>query len=501
MKQIRAKIKNGDKENEPHNLIEQTWAEQLSKSNDFVHEHTSLNDNAPFWLSYYRTLISSDILHKDVLPYLQDQLSLEELKSKIPVQEIILTKDKNKIIQNILIGSVAIQKHQHDEECLLINIANSKFRDVGIPAMEVSAIGPQIGFIEELDTNINLIRKRLPVPELLIKEMKVGELSKTRVAVIYMDGIADQENVNTVIQRINDIQYDHIQDSSYISSMIEDNSNSLFPQSISTERADRVAAGLTEGKIIIAVDGSPNLVILPVTLMESFIAMEDYSYSWIIANFFRLLRFLAIYISIFVSPLYVAILTYHYELIPARLLDTLAGSRATVPFPPFIEALFLELMIEMVKEAGIRLPFKIGQSLGVVGGIVIGQAVVEAGLTSNILLLLVGLGTLASYTAPVYKFSNTIRFIKFPIIFLAQWLGLLGVLLGYQFTILHLLRLTSLGRPYLSQYPLRKTSFQDLWVRLPFSMQKENPKSLRPQKKRKSTGNGKDPEPVNDFYE
>lgn len=493
------KLKNGDKENgEGYNLI---WLERLSKSNDFVHEHTSLRDEEPFWISYYRTLISSDILHQDVLPYLNEKLPLEELKSRIPVQDIIFSKDADEIIQYILNGSLAIQKHQLDDECLLINVANSKFRDVSIPIMEASAIGPQVGFIEELDTNINLIRKRLPIPELHLKEMKVGELSKTRVAVLYMDGIADQENVNTVIQRINDIQYDHIQDSSYIASMIEDNSNSLFPQSILTERTDRVAAGLTEGKIIIVVDGSPNIVILPVTLMESFIAMEDYSYSWIISNFFRLLRFAAMFISTMISPMYVAILTYHYELIPARLLETLVSSRAAVPFPPFFEALFLELMIEMVKEAGIRLPLKIGQSLGVVGGIVIGQAVVEAGLTSNVLLILVGLGSLASYTSPVYKFSNTIRFIKFPVIFLAQWLGLLGVFLCFQFTLLHLMRLTSLGRPYLSQYPLRTTSFQDLWVRLPFSMQKENPKTLRPQKKRKSTGTEKNPEPLNDFYE
>ncbi|MEH6907963.1 spore germination protein [Neobacillus drentensis] len=484
-----------------NNSENQNWLQRLSKSNDFVHEHTSLIEGTPFWLSYYRTLISSDILHQDVLPYLQEQLSLNELKRIIPVEVIIFTKDPKEIIQNLMRGFLALQKHEDDEGCLLINIANSKFRDVSITTLESSAVGPQVGFIEELDININLIRKRLPVPELLVIEMKVGELSKTNVAVIYMDGIADPENVNTVVQRISDVQYDHIQDSAYLSSMIEDNTNSLFPQSISTERVDRVAAGLSEGKIIIAVDGSPNLVIVPVTLFESFIAMEDYSYSWIIGNFFRLLRLVAMYVSMLVSPLYVAIMTYHYELIPAPLLETLVGSRALVPFPPFLEAFFLEIMIEMVKEAGIRLPFKIGQSLGVVGGIVIGQAVVEAGLTSNVLLILVGLGTLASYTSPVYKFSNTVRFIKFPVIILAQWFGLFGVFLGSHFTIIHLLRLTSLGRPYLSMYPIRTTSFQDLWFRLPFSKQKENPATLRPQKKRKSTGNRENPEPMNDFYE
>ncbi|MEH7502654.1 spore germination protein [Neobacillus drentensis] len=489
------------KEASSQNDENQNWLQRLSKSNDFVHEHTSIKEENPFWLSYYRTLISSDILHQDVLPFLNEQLSLEELKSVIPVQEILCTNDPKVIIENLMRGFLALQRHDQDEECLLINIANSKFRDVSIAMMESSTVGPQVGFIEELDTNLNLIRKRLPVPELLVIEMKVGELSKTNVAVIYMDGIADPENVNTVVQRINDVQYDHIQDSAYLSSMIEDNTNSLFPQSISTERVDRVAAGLTEGKIIIAVDGSPNLVLVPVTLIESFIAMEDYSYSWIIGNFFRLIRFFTLYISGLATPLYVAIMTYHYELIPAPLLETLVGSRATVPFPPFLEALMLEIMIEMVKEAGIRLPFKIGQSLGVVGGIVIGQAVVEAGLTSNVLLILVGLGTLASYTSPVYKFSNTVRFIKFPVIILSQWFGLFGVFLGWQFTQIHLLRLTSLGRPYLSLYPIRSTSFQDLWFRLPFSKQQENPTTLRPQKKRKATGNRENPEPVNDFYE
>jgi spore germination protein KA len=463
------------------------WAQLFSKSNDFVDEQTSLETDKSFWISYYRTLISSEILHRDLLPNLNFELSLLQLRSHIPIQGIILTNDAHEIKEKILKGYVAIRKEEHDEECLLVDIANNQFRTVGIPTMESSALGPQVGFIEELDMNVNLIRKRLPVPELLIKEVSVGDLSKTKVAVMYMEGIADVETVNTVIQRIQEIQYDHISDTSYIASMIEDNSNTLFVQSIVTERCDRVAAGLTEGKIIIIVDGSPDVLILPITLIETLIAIEDYSYPWILASFFRLLRFFAMFIAVLITPLYVALLTYHYELIPTRLLESIIASRTAVPFPPLFEVLVLEFLIELIKEAGTRLPNKIAQTLGIIGGIVIGEAVVQAGLTSNVLLILVGLSALSSFATPIYKTGNTVRFIKFPIIFLAQFLGLLGISIGVVFTATHLLRISSLGKPYIGLYPLRKTAFQDLWIRTPFSKQTENPTDLRPEKKMKST--------------
>ncbi|HYK72863.1 MAG TPA: spore germination protein, partial [Pseudoneobacillus sp.] len=347
----------------------------------------------------------------------------------------------------------------------------------------------------------NLIRKRLPVPELLSKEVTVGKFSKTKVAILYMDGIADSETVYMIIERIQAIQYDHISDSSYIATMIADNANSLFSQSIVTERCDRVVAGLTEGKIIIIVDGSPDVLIQPITLIESLIAIEDYSYPWILASFFRLLRFFSFYVAGLITPLYVAVLTYHYEIIPTKLLESLISSRSQVPFPPVFEVIILELLIELIKEAGIRLPVKVAQTLGIIGGIVIGEAIVQAGLTSNVLLILVGLSALSSFATPIYKSGNAVRFFKFPLIILAQFLGLLGISIGFIIIAITALRLSSFGNPFIGLYPFRKTALQDSWIRLPFSKQIENPTVLRPEKKLKSTRILKYSKKNNDFYE
>lgn len=480
-----------------------SWVEELSKSNDFISFKTSsdVENQSLYSIYFFRTLIRSEIMHDQVLPYLTKNLTLEELMSQLPVQQLTITSDRSKIISQLLQGYTAIQYGDNKTDCLLVNIANNVSRTIGPPIMESTTLGPQVGFVEDMDVNINLIRKKLPLTDLHVKEMVAGELSKTKVAVIFLKDIADDDNVNTITQRINDIQYDHIPDSSFVSSMIGDNTHSIFPQSIPTERVDRAVAGLTEGKILIVVDGSPNVLITPALIDETFIAMEDYYVNWVLATFFRFLRMFGFALSIFITPFYVAILSYHYELIPPRLLESLVISRASVPFPPIIEVLFLEITIELVKEAGLRLPSKIGQTLGIVGGIVIGQAVVEAKLTSNILLILVGLGTLASYTSAIYKFNNTIRFIKFPVVIMAQLIGLLGIFMGCIFLITHLLRLTSLGRPYIGSYPFRKTAFSDLWIRLPFSMQKKRPTNLRPAKLFRSTNEVKRPGSPSDFDE
>ncbi|MDV2884077.1 spore germination protein [Alkalihalophilus pseudofirmus] len=455
--------------------------EDCLNSSDFEHRMI-VTTYKNVWVSYYTTLIDSNKLHDDVIEKIQGHQfhSPEDLRTFIPLSESVLTSDGKIVADSLMRGYVCIHLEEESNLCLLIAIQTDDNREITIPEVEFSVIGPKESFVEGIDTNINLIRKRIPIPDLKVKEYTVGSLSRTRVCVIYIDSIANEENVNTMIQRVSAIQFDQINDSSYITQMIEDQTNSPFPQFIDTERPDRVAALLAEGKVVVAVDGSPQVITGPTTLVEFFSAFEDYFLSWHIATAFRLIRLFAVWFSIFATPLYVAVLTYHAEIIPQDLLATLIVSRSQIPFPPILEALFLELTIELLREAGARLPTKVGQTIGIVGGIVIGTAAVEAGLTSNVLLIIVALAALASFTTPVYRMGNTIRLIRFPYIFASQLWGLVGLAILFNFMLVHLLTITSLGRPYLAPlYPTRLSDFKDAFFRMPFNLQSKRPIHLQ----------------------
>nr|WP_108672090.1 spore germination protein [Peribacillus acanthi] len=453
---------------------------QLRKSHDFSSFPVQL-DNELLTISYFDSLIDTEILHRDVLPFLSNKFtSVEQIVHDLPIEKVVVTTRASQLQTHLLSGYIAISFASIQDEAVLVKSGVIRTRQVSLPEVEFSVVGPKESLLESLDTNLNLIRKRLPIPELLVQELIVGKLSKTRVAVLHIDGIANTENVNTVLQRISDIQIDQVLDSSYIKQLIADNNNTPFPQVIDTERPDRLAAVLGEGKVVILVDGAPHGLIAPTTIFEYFSAFEDYFLNWTVASFFRIVRFFAVLFSIMVTPIYVAVLTYHYELIPKDLISTLVTSRSAIPLPPILEALILELAIELLREAGARLPTKVGQTIGIVGGIVIGTASVEAGLTSNVLLIIVALAALASFTTPVYRMGNTIRLIRFPFLLLAHYIGLLGVAICFCFLLVHLIRLTSLGRPFLEPiYPPRLYDWRDALVRLPFALQSKRPIALQ----------------------
>ncbi|MEH7237120.1 spore germination protein [Bacillus sp. JJ1562] len=469
------------KEYKKPRLTEEIY-QTFRKSEDFICQFNS-QAIRPYWLTYQRNIIDTQTLNEHILPYLLYAKihSIRELKGIIPNKEIVITNKANEIEDKILQGCIMIQFHKHDSYCALIDAVKFEKRSISVPEVEFSVNGPKEAFVESLDTNLNLIRRRLPVPELRVKELVVGKLTKTKVAVLYIEDIVEKENVQTVLQRIHDIDFDQISDSSFISEIIVDNQESMFPQVLETERPDRVASVLVEGKVAVLTEGSPQAFIAPTTLVEFFSSFEDYFMNWYIASFVRLLRLFAVIFSILITPVYVAVLTYHHELIPRDLLATLVISRREVPLPPILEALFLELVIELLREAGARLPAKVGQTIGIVGGIVIGTASVEAGLTSNVLLIMIALAALASFTTPVYTMGNTIRIIRFPFLIFAQLWGLLGIVLCFCFLLAHLIRLTSLGRPYLEPiYPLRVKDLRDAFIRLPFSQLSKRPTYVRP---------------------
>jgi Bacillus/Clostridium GerA spore germination protein len=451
----------------------------LAKSHDYKNvEFFNNKTKVSFSLTFLSTMVDEKTIQDNILPYLLEEnfRQIEDAKQVIPLSDVQLSEDSSKIEEKLFTGSVLLTiKGTNDKFCLL-GARKEIGRNVSLPEVEFSVIGPKEAFVEALDQNLNLVRKRIPVKELIIEEVTVGTLSKSRVAILYIDGIANTENVNTVRQRIKDIEFDEITDSSYIVQIISDNQNSPFPQLLDTERPDRISAILAEGKVAIFVDGSPHALIGPTTLVEFFSSFEDYYLNWILSSFFRLVRLFAVVFSVLVTPVYVATLSYHYELIPQDLLGTLVASRRAIPFPPILEALFLELTIELLREAGARLPTKVGQTIGIVGGIVIGTASVEAGLTSNILLIFIALAALASFTTPVYRIGNTIRLLRFPFLLFAELWGLLGIVVSFCFLITHLIRLTSLGRPYLEPlYPPRGSDLKDAFLRLSFDKLRKRP--------------------------
>ncbi|MFP3668054.1 spore germination protein [Priestia sp. SIMBA_032] len=479
------KGKSKEKENfsMPHTYIQSLSAlmNNLETSADFV--SVECLDSCPFYLAYYTTLVNQDFIHRDILPFLvaKNLYKLEEIKRHLPIENMLITNNLKEIQEKLLSGFLIIYtKGKNQNSVLIIPSVPIESRQVTIPEVESVIVGPKEAFIESLDTNLNMIRKRIPLIELRVKELKVGDISKTKVAVLYISGIANDKYLDTTLQRINDIKFDQIIDSSYISQMITDNQNSLFPQILDTERPDRVANFLSEGKIVVLVDGSPHALIVPINIFEFFSSSEDYFFNWPTASIFRLMRLVAAVLSILATPIYIAILTYHYEMIPEELLTLLVASRNNVPFPPIIEVLILEFAIELLRESAKRLPTKIGQTMGIVGGIVIGTAAVEAAITSNVLLIIVALAALASFTTPAFQMSNTVRLIRIPFLASAQILGLLGISICMAFLLGHLLQLSSLGCPYLEPvYPFRSQDMKDSLYRLPFQRQKTRPVFLR----------------------
>lgn len=439
-------------------------------------------------ICYYKTLIDEHILQHNLIHTLQvracEQVitAIEEICAWIPIDTITITEDIKVIQRSLLTGHAIVQIHEKDLKCALIRFSsNEGSRDHNTTENEFSVVGPKVGFVEKMDINIHLLRTQINVPNLIVKELTLGTVSNTKVAIVYLDGVTNEENLKTVEQRLQAFDIDVIFDSSQLEQVISDNSWTPFPLFVSTERLDRVVFGLINGQVAIVSDGSPYFITGPSTLFDFFLSPEDYYLPWVLGSFFRLFRISGVIFSVFASSIYVALTTYHYEMIPIGLLGPLIFSRQNVPFPPVLEVLFLEATIEFLREAGARLPTKIGQTLGIVGGIVIGQAAVEAALTSNILLIIVALSALASFTTPIYKMSNTIRFLRFPIIISAACWGNLGIVIGICLLLIHVTRLKSLGTPYtVPIYPLRVKDLKDTFIRPSYEVTNLRPGYLRP---------------------
>ncbi|SEH95207.1 GerA spore germination protein [Halobacillus karajensis] len=457
-----------------------TSKQLLNESPDLIQKAFKHEEQAII-VQYIAYQVEKEKLEDEVMEIItksKHKWSNEDLINKIPITSTSQEDNMDRMIQQMIHGSVSIYI-EGEKEAVLFALPKQEHRSLNQAETESLVFGPQVSFTESLITNLNVIRWRLDTSDLVVEKLIVGERVQSEVRIVYLKSLANEENVETMRQRIKDLKVAEVEDTSVLGQLIEDSSSTVFPQLIFTELPDRFCNSISKGRVGVMVDKSPTMLIGPMNLFNFFESTEDLYMRWNMGSFIRLLRFVSMALSIILTPMYVAALTFHYEIVPSTLLVSLGQSRATVPFPPVLEALLLEMLIELLREAGARLPTKVGQTMGIVGGIVLGQAAVEAGFTSNILIIIIALSALASFTAPSYLMGTAIRIIRFPMIILAGAYGIIGIVFALSFLVIHLLKQKSLGRPYLSPiYPFQWKDFNESIIRLPFQKNAERSKSM-----------------------
>ncbi|MFB1081905.1 spore germination protein [Jeotgalibacillus sp. JSM ZJ347] len=349
-----------------------------------------------------------------------------------------------------------------------IAITKELSRSIEEPKNEQVIRGPHYGMNESLSSNVYLLRQRLKSPHLVVRYYQIGRESNTKSALIYVENAANHMIVEEFIRRIESIDVDVAHSVGFLEEMLEDHCLSPFPQFLVTERPDRVTENLSEGRIAFLMDGSPTALIGPASFFSFYQSPDDYNGRFIIGTFYRLLRLTSFIVALLLPAIYIAIISFHFEVIPEAL--TLPAKKAIedIPYPPLFEAFIMEITIELIREATVRLPFPVGQTIGVVGGLVIGDAVVSAGFVSNIMVIVVALTAISSFVVPSVEMNATVRILRFPFMILATLFGFYGVTVGLTILLIHLIRLESLGVPYLTPIaPFHKSGLRDSLFRLP----------------------------------
>ncbi|MED3575891.1 spore germination protein [Cytobacillus praedii] len=414
------------------------------------------------------------------LNFLKGDSLNEIIKNRVlSISEVEKTQNLNNLISKVIKGSTALLI-QGSSDIFILGTAKGKTRNIEEPISEALVRGPRVGFTEMLSDNTAILRQQGENESLSFKKFNVGNRGKKDLVVAYINDIANPSIVQAVIERINKIDLDFLPESGYVEQLIEDNFLSVFPQIQSTERPDRVISALFEGRVAILLDGTPFVLIVPVTFNMLLQSPEDYYERWIPGTLSRLLRFLAAFIALFVPSLYISFISFQPGLIPTKLAISIAGTRDGVPFPVLLEALIMEVSIEILREAGVRLPKAIGPAMGIVGGLIIGEAAVNAGIVSPIMVIVVALTAISSFTIPQYSAGITLRILRFVVMFCAAIFGLYGVILFFLLLCSHLVILKSFGVPYASPVvPYRLKDWKDFLVRVPLSMMKYRPKFMR----------------------
>ncbi|PLR80598.1 spore germination protein [Bacillus sp. V33-4] len=477
---------NNDKKGPPYNQDAKVTLEALKQmtSNMADAENVQLQTaNAQkVETVYIRTLIDQERFNESVVQPLKSCTS-GSVDQCISAAKATKLNTLDEAASQLMAGSVLLHDPKQ-KQWLAVKLKNPLGRAIESSETETILYGPKDSFSEQFEQNITLIRRRLPLTSLKTEKYIVGTRSKTTVVTMYIEGIINPKVLSIAREKVSNVDYDLILESSNLAVFMEDHEHSVFPQFQQTDRPDMCAYSLGVGKLVILIGNTPFALIAPITFFHLFQSPEDYIHRWIVASFLRLIRYVSFFLSITLIPVYVALNTHHYQMIPLQILFVLMESRSKLPFSPFWEAALMLLTLEIIKEASLRMPTKTGQTLGVIGGIVIGQAAVEAGFASKVLIVLVGISAIASFLVPNYLVSKANTIIQFIFLFFSYLFGILGIALGLVCLLAHLNALTSLKQPYFAPVaPFFLEDWKDFLIRAPLTWLKTRPEHLQPVQK------------------
>ncbi|WP_163538583.1 spore germination protein [Gracilibacillus sp. YIM 98692] len=479
--------------------------EALKNSADIIHREFGIikNNNTDTAIFYIDGIVDNDYINRYIIVPLMDMEQKQEknitidhllnhlLDKVLPSSNVKVVHNLNEVIHGVLVGKTVLFLENH-QSAILVNTISYDSRPIEEPDTESTVRGSREGFNEVLNTNTSLIRRKIVNPDLVFEEKVIGKQTQTRIRIAYIDGIVNQEIVEEVRKRINQIDTDMVLESGYIEQFIEDTPSSLFPTVGNSEKSDKIAAKLLEGRVAIFCDGTPFVITVPYLFIESLQVPEDYYSRPFISSFVRLLRLLALFLTISTPGVFVSVATYHHEMVPTQLLITMAAAQERVPFPSFLETLIMITIFQLLREAGVRMPRPVGSAISIVGALVIGEAAVQAGLVGAPTVIVVALTAITGFV--VSALNNTVIILRYVILFLAGGLGFYGILLGALVIVGHLCSLRSFGSPYLSPFaPVFFKEWKDALIRMPLWSLNKRPESViwEPQRRQDDYNNRK----------
>lgn len=451
--------------------------EEFNNTSDLIVYEFETNSNLKILMSYLDGFIDKNILDRDVMkPIITDLKNYSDLKKIIFVSDIKELETQEDVVKQIVSGNLLLFI-QGCKQCFSLDLKHWEKRAIEEADSEAVVRGPKESFIEDISTNKMLLRRKIRNSNLVFEDYTLGEQTETGISIAYIQHIVNDDILNKVKRRIQDINTDSILESGYIEQFIEDSSSSILPTIGNTQKPDIVAGKILEGRVAIFCDGTPHVLIIPRLFIENIQVSEDYYSRTYIATFLRMLRFFALFLGILLPGLYVALQTFHQEMIPTVLLITMAGAREGVPLPSVLEALLMTVMLELIKESGVRLPKAVGSAVSIVGALVLGQAAVEGGIVSAPMVIVIAITAIAEFAVPAL--TEVMILYRLFLIVLGGFMGLYGITCGLVVIIIGAVSLDPFGIPY--GYPIApsdKTGLRDFIIRFPLWSMKKRPNLL-----------------------